>query len=477
MTATSPAMPRTTFLRILLPASLALACDAPDLVPDRGEDDPALVEFRDPAGSFGGSTRLNTAKLFVEGLPIRHFDRDGDTVTYDDPGATQVTFTKLRLAAGGGEYDPNFYTITVEQGRVRLNGVLLDPGELLGSEWHYTLDSASTPPRNTVLRVTGVGIAVIPAGTLPLYNFNLTPATKYYDNGNYSACDRLDDLTHNTIVTTPPDRTPPGVPNNFRAEYAAVLYGNVKVSELGVVANDPAVATVACVSGAVGKAGLWGYPPWVSSYLGRNGVQQLQAATRAIRADFCADGTSNTADGTPIQVRDRYYDMFEDATEQIESVWGTNGSLCRVTSDRLDSGSTHTCGGTLTASCRQYGSDWITGPDQFMWIKVDPDMTTTANKPSCTIASFQRGCEDPGIEAVVCAAAPSCCNVRWGAACVSKVTALLADQEACCSATGNPGCGSAGVSACVATYDPSCSGAWDSYCALEVEALNCGTCR
>lgn len=472
-------MPRTNFLRLLLPASLALACDAPDPAdaPDRGEDDPALVDLRDSPGTFGGSTRLNTAKLFAEGMPLRHFDRDGDMVTYDDPDLTQVTFTELRLASGGGVYDPKTSTIAVEQGKVRLNGVLLDPGDLLGSEWYYTFDSASLPPRPVMLRVTGVGNALTPAGLLPLYNFNLTGPTKYYDNGPYSACDKLDALTKSGVVTQPPERTPSGVSNNFKLDYSAVLYGNVKVNETGTVLNDAAVATAACVSGAVGKAGLWGYPPWVSTHLGRSGVQQLQATTRAIRADYCANGVHHTADGTPIQVRDRYFDTFQDPTEATESVWGTNGSQCRVANNRLGTATAYSCGGSLVTSCKQSASNWITGPDQFMWIKVDPNMTATPTKTPCNTPALTSGCADPGIEAVVCADQPACCSGPWTAACASLVSALGAGGDACCSATGNAGCGSAAVTSCVSTYDTSCSAAWDSYCAVEVENLGCGLCR
>lgn len=469
----------TTFLRLLLPVSLALACDAPDLedAPDRGEDDPALIDFRTGPTTYGGSTRLNTAKLFLEGMPLRHFHRAGAMVTYDDPRATQVTFKRLRLALGAGDFEPAAHAIVVDAGRVRVDGTLLLPGKLLGSEWHYEFKDSALPPRDVVLTVTGVGIADTPGGDLPLYNFNLGPATAFYDKGQYSSCDKLDVLTVNNTTYDLADGTPFGIANNFKLAFSAALYGNVKVNELGAVTYDPAVATVACVSGAVGKAGLWGYAPWVTTYLGRTGVQQLQAATRAIRADFCADGSSHTADGTPIQVRDRYFSTFTDPTEATESVWATNGTTCTVTSDRLASGATYTCGGALAPSCNQAGSNWITGPDQFMWIKVDPMLTTYPTKTPCNTAAATPGCADPGIEETVCDADAYCCTGAWDSLCVHKVTTTGATADACCTATGAAGCGDPAVTACVAGYDPTCNTGWDSYCALEVEHLGCGLCR
>jgi hypothetical protein len=474
-------MPNSSFLRLLLPATLALACDAPDPAdaPDRGEDDPAEVAFRTGPGTYGGSTRLNTAKLFLEGMPLRHFNRAGAMVVYDDPRATQVTFKRLRLALGAGDYEPMAHTILVDAGRVRVDGALLLPAKLLGSEWHYEFKDNLLPPRSVVLTVTGVGVADTPAGDLPLYNFNLGPATAFYDKGQYSTCDKLDLLTAGAVTANPAtEGAPIGIPNNFKLAFSAALYGNVKVSELGTVLFDGSVATVACVSGAVGKAGLWGYAPWVSSYLGRTGVQQLQAATRAIRADFCANGTSNTADGTPIQVRDRYFNTFTDPTEATESVWSTNGATCQVTTDRLASGATHTCGGALGLSCNQAASNWITGPDEFMWIKVDPATTTYPTKTPCNTPAATPGCADPGIEETVCSVDAYCCTGAWDAICVNKVTATGATADACCAANGGPGCGDPAVTTCVAGYDASCGTTyWDSWCVAEVEHLGCGRCR
>ena len=473
-------MPRPTMKRLILPLLLAFGCDdpAPELDPDPGQDDPAPVFDRGGDGTYGGSFRLNTAKLFAEGMPLRHFKRNGLPVVYDNPEHTQVAFQKVRLAAGGGEFAAASNTIEVTEGSLVINGAALLPGQLLGSEWYFSISDSPHPvARPFVMTVVGVAEVDLPGGdTLPVYNFKLNPSTKHYDNGPYSSCAELDALTASNLTWQLADHTPPSILNNFNITYAAVLYGGVRVTEVGAVVNAADMATVACVSGAVGKAGLWGYPPWVTPYLGRSGVQQLQAATRAIRADFCADGTSHTEDGTPIQVRDRYFDQFADPIEATESVWTTNGSVCKVEDDRLESGSTWDCGGALSTTCNQSGADWQNGPDQFMWIKIDPAITTISPRHACTVTGGP-GCSDPGIEDTVCASRPSCCTTAWNSVCVSRVTLFSADAKACCTGTGNPGCGDTAVSACVSGYDPSCATSWDGICAVEVENLGCGLCH
>ena len=159
-------------------------------------------------------------------------------------------------------------------------------------------------------------------------------------------------------------------------------------------------------------------------------------------------------------------------------MWAGNGSACKVVEDRLDSGLTFDCGGTRTTDCNQSASDWITGPDEFMWTKVDPARTTYPAKHPCNTTSASPGCSDPGIQATVCAADAYCCNVAWDATCVNEVTSTGATGDACCADNGGPGCGDITVSDCVADYDPYCeTGRWDSLCATQVEHLGCGLCR
>ncbi|MCG8418821.1 MAG: hypothetical protein MJE77_12860 [Proteobacteria bacterium] len=76
-------------------------------------------------------------------------------------------------------------------------------------------------------------------------------------------------------------------------------------------ARIPAGYTFACTSGVIAKcARLWGYRPWqerVARGPRRIDLQPLhQACVRAARADYCGDGTSQTRDGTIIDLFDRH---------------------------------------------------------------------------------------------------------------------------------------------------------------------------
>ena len=471
-------MPRRTFKRLILPILLASACDDPDLATDLGEDDPGPVTPRGGDGTYGGSFRLNTAKLFIEGMPVRHFDRRGAEVTYDNAEKTRVTFQQLRLAGGGGVFSAAEHTIIVDRGLVRIDGVSYSAGQLLGSQWIFSVRDKLHEARGVSMTITGVGLAATPSGSLPVYNFTLASNQAFYESGPFSACAPLDVTTTSGLTTSLPEATPPDLENRFKAQYAATLYGGAWASESGVIATNSRFITLACLSGAVGKAGLWGYPPWVSSDGVRTGLQQLQAVTRAIRADYCGDGQAHTVDGTPIQVRDRYYNSFFDPPEDTEAVFGDNGAACKVEHDRLFSGSSWDCGGAVTTDCRQSAADYLNGATTpFMWVKVDPAHATPITSHKCNTTGIP-GCSDPGIEAVVCASDPYCCATEWDSICVDEVVEFAAGEQACCSAHGGPGCADGAVAACVGNFDPSCqTTAWDFTCAIEVEALGCGQCH
>ena len=473
--------------RLSLVTTLLLgACDAVDPAdaPDRGALADA-VELR-PWGSTasgGGSTLLNTSMLFPEGMPLRHFARNGALTSYDDAAMTKVRFMAVRLVNPTGAlttYNPAVHSISSEQGRLKIGAVEYKAGDLLGSEWVFQVSNSSLATRSITLKVTGVGIATVRGGTtVPLYNFTLDAPSSFYVAGPYSTCSPLDALSLSGVTTKPPEQIPVGTVNMFKVEYAAVLYGGVQVSSLGTVSSSDVAITAACVSGAIGKSALWGYPSWASVYEGMTGIQQLQATSRAIRADYCADGTSHTVDGTPVQIRDRYSSSFDDPTEATEAVWGGDGSQCAVIDNRLGTAIDYPCSGTVaTTSCKQLGSNWITGSESFIWTKAGPAMTTYTPSHSCTSASASPGCEDSGIEATVCGVDPYCCVTAWDPTCVNEVTSLVASADACCVDNGAPGCGDAAVSACVGSVDAYCTSTrWDSLCALEVEPLGCGLCH
>lgn len=80
---------------------------------------------------------------------------------------------------------------------------------------------------------------------------------------------------------------------------------------------------IACASGATGKAANFGYRPY------NFGDGMLDSIVRAIRADYCGDGTSYTAEGENFGV---YFDGMNEppqgTTEVFEGVFDANGAVC-----------------------------------------------------------------------------------------------------------------------------------------------------
>lgn len=89
----------------------------------------------------------------------------------------------------------------------------------------------------------------------------------------------------------------------------------------------------ACEEGAIAKCIAVGYRPWQTK-----GEQSLadyhQACTRAIRADYCGNGRSHTAPGTPIDIYDPARVLEPDGrpvagkAPTFEACWGTDGAYC-----------------------------------------------------------------------------------------------------------------------------------------------------
>jgi hypothetical protein len=101
--------------------------------------------------------------------------------------------------------------------------------------------------------------------------------------------------------------------------------------------NDPNAFTFACAGYALAKCVELGYEPWdsiraCSGNHGRCPNVQLadlhQACTRAIRADYCGNGTSFTVDGTSIDVYDGFGYRTASTGWLFEAEWTTDGARC-----------------------------------------------------------------------------------------------------------------------------------------------------
>jgi hypothetical protein len=84
--------------------------------------------------------------------------------------------------------------------------------------------------------------------------------------------------------------------------------------------------TLACRGSAIPKCLEMGFKPW----LGR--AAELATCVRALRADYCGDGTSYTVDGTLINLYDRGGVLADDRAWIPEAEWSPAGASC-VSSD------------------------------------------------------------------------------------------------------------------------------------------------
>ena len=106
-------------------------------------------------------------------------------------------------------------------------------------------------------------------------------------------------------------------------EETAIVFPDLHVDDAGTMSAQAGSLLFGCVSGAVGKAAMWGYSP---ADFGPDGHQ---AATRAVMADYCGDGTSWTATGTPLQVEDvAGIRAFAAGHLDTEALWTSAGAHC-----------------------------------------------------------------------------------------------------------------------------------------------------
>jgi hypothetical protein len=124
----------------------------------------------------------------------------------------------------------------------------------------------------------------------------------------------------------------------------------------------------------------------------------------------------------------------------------------------------------------------------------------------CCHVQQTKGCNDPTIQACVCAQDSFCCNYSWDQICVNEVEELGCgscsgggcgdgacgvDEDcttcpedcgpcggaSCCEAHDTPSCDDAAVAECVCAGDAYCCNTmWDGICVGEVTSMGCGSC-
>lgn len=90
----------------------------------------------------------------------------------------------------------------------------------------------------------------------------------------------------------------------------------------GAYHPDTAEFTVACRGFAIPKCVEMGFKPWTGH------TQDLAACVRALRADYCGDGTPYTVDGTIINLYDRGGVLSDGQAWTPEAEWTPDGAAC-----------------------------------------------------------------------------------------------------------------------------------------------------
>lgn len=121
------------------------------------------------------------------------------------------------------------------------------------------------------------------------------------------------------------------IPVEGRWDYRAGVAGG------GSHIDDDAHFTFACRRYAIAKCVELGYKPWAETRLCPGGAKKCaptsiaelqQACVRALRADYCGDGTTNTVDGIRVNVYDAFGYHIAEPTWAFEAEWTADGARC-----------------------------------------------------------------------------------------------------------------------------------------------------
>lgn len=327
-------------VRILVPSlilsvGLFTGCDDVGAVDDeRGE-----VSLRPGSGSSGG-VWLNTSAIGT--TPFSELDLKGNV--HDG-----VQFTGAKVLRPGGVW------LTVTEGQVvdgnlraKANGTWYTGANLVGSRWYLTLTNADTdhdgdhdqddePSVATEIWITS--------------HVQVSPRESRYVFAHYD-----DDGVEVPICDA-----------DSAGNHTAIPMKDITVDAFtGAMATRKDTLYLACTSGAVGKAIVWGYRPWERM------LPEFEVATRMVRADYCYDGMSWTANGTAVQVRDKYnINTFLDPNDPTEVVWTKTGGACLTTPRNATYGASQvTCNGQQLPVCPA-NTSMTTYANTLFWTKID----------------------------------------------------------------------------------------------------------
>lgn len=284
----------------LMTVSLALGCD-PETLADDAE---GVVSLR----PVGGGVWLNTSSIGTQ--TFSEFDITG--AVHDG-----VRFTGLRISRPGNTWLAATPEVTDGNLKGKASKTTYVGVDLVGSRWQFNLvnGAVETPVEIWIDTFT-----------------QISPKEARY--------------TFKTLDSNGVAR--PICDVDSAGSYNAIPVKDITVdSAIGDMASRAKTVYLACTSGAVGKAIVWGYRPW------ERPLADFELATRMVRADYCHDGMSWTETGIALQVRDKYnINTFLDATDPTEVVWQANRAACIGTPRNPAFGpGAVTCDGQVVPTC------------------------------------------------------------------------------------------------------------------------------
>lgn len=122
-------------------------------------------------------------------------------------------------------------------------------------------------------------------------------------------------------------------PTDAQGETWAVMYRGMHVEDDGDVSQmfyADQYAYIACLSGRIGKAALWGYAPDnPSPSIPDLTFAEFEGAHRMVGAEYCGDGRSYTRAGEAVTLKDKWgINVHDPNSPTTEAVWGINGAIC-----------------------------------------------------------------------------------------------------------------------------------------------------
>jgi hypothetical protein len=324
-------------------AALTLACDDPD---SASED----IDFRGGAGQ--GGPLFNTPKIFTS-----------EVAAVDTTGLALagVTLVGVDVYVGGvltpitaGSLDVDHGTLTAQAGAVVVEGT-----DFIDSLWTFQVNGVNLLAQlNTVETADAAG----------LYDPLLMSQIRLLDPERLVYRFTYTDDKKNVIDTCQADAI---------GGARMVIYGDILVDhKRGKISSRANTVYFGCISGAVGKAALWGYAP-DSPSLSSIPLPAFQTAVRTVRADYCGDGKAHTKVGNAVALRDRWLiNEFVALPFTTEAVWKSGGGavcLSRIRETGVTLAAPHVCpDGHVIPLC---GADavvensWAAGTGQF-WSKI-----------------------------------------------------------------------------------------------------------